>query len=141
MVTDTDADAEVLMTVSDIEDVKALIIDGVEFPVKCGGYNFSRNKIWSKNTGRTESGDMVGTIIAIKNKIEIELIPISPEQADILDEKISDADNPFRKVKYLALNGTQKEMDAYFGDVTYPWLSSRINGGIINGVKISIIQQ
>lgn len=38
---------------------------------KYDGLTIGRNKIWSKNTGRNCVGDMVGTIIRIKNTIEI----------------------------------------------------------------------
>lgn len=121
---------------------KALIINGVEFPVAYDGYTHSRNKIWSKNTGRTNSGEMVGTIIAIKNKVEVELVPLTPEKAAVLDSVISDVDNPFPTAKMLYLDGTQKEITIYMGDASYHWLSAAIgNGGLITGVKISCIEK
>lgn len=121
---------------------KALIINGVEFPVAYNGYTHSRNKIWSTNTGRTNKGTMVGTIIAIKNKIEVTLAPVTPEQADIIDRVVSDINNPFPKAKMLYLDGTQKEITIYTGDVSYNWLSTAIgNGGLISGIKISCIEQ
>lgn len=121
---------------------EALIIGGVEFPIAYNGYSHSRNKIWSTNAGRTNDGTMVGTIIAIKNKIEITLVPITPEQADIIDNVVSDKNNPFPKAKMLYLDGTQKEINIYTGDVKYNWLSTAIeNGGLISGIKISCIEQ
>lgn len=121
---------------------KALIINGIEFPVAFKGYKHSRNKIWSTNTGRTESGKMVGTIIAIKNKVEVSLAPITPEKAAILDSVISDMNNPFPRAKILNVDGTQKEITIYTGDVSYEWISTTIgNGGLITGIKISCIEQ
>ena len=59
--------------------ISAVIIEGVTFPVAYNGYTYSRNKIWSKNTGRNDYGEMVGTIVAIKDKIELlELIRKMP---------------------------------------------------------------
>ena len=43
--------------------ISAVIIEGVTYPVAYNGYTYSRNKIWSKNTGRNDYGEMVGTIV------------------------------------------------------------------------------
>lgn len=125
-----------------MERPKALIINNVEFPVAYDGYTQGRNKIWSKNTGRTNSGKMVGTILAIKNKFECQLAPITPEKAKIIDEIVSDINNPFPKIKALYLDGTQKEVTIYTGDINYHWLGSAIaGGGLITGVQINCIEQ
>lgn len=123
-------------------EAKSLVVNGVEFPIKYGGLTHSKNKIWSKNTGRNNEGNMVGTILAIKNKFEAQLVPITPSQAEMLDSVISDIDNPFPKASVLYLDGTIKEFTIYFGDVSYPWLGTKIGAnGLINGVKISLIEQ
>jgi transcription antitermination factor NusA-like protein len=122
--------------------IKALIINGVEFPVKYDGYTLSRNKIWSTNTGRNNAGNMVGTILAIKNKVEVELVPMTPQKAQILDNVLSDINNPFPTAKVLYLNGIEKEMTIYTGDVSYHWLSQAIGkDGLITGVKVSCIEK
>lgn len=122
--------------------IKALIINGVEFPVKYDGYTLSRNKIWSTNTGRNNAGNMVGTILAIKDKVEVELVPITPQKAQILDNVLSDINNPFPTAKVLYLNGIEKEMTIYTGDVSYHWLSQAIGeDGLITGVKVSCIEK
>ena len=122
--------------------IKALKINGVEFPVKYDGYTLSRNKIWSTNTGRNNAGNMVGTILAIKNKVEVELVPMTPQKAQILDNVLSDINNPFPTAKVLYLNGVEKEMTIYTGDVSYHWLSQAIgNGGLITGIKVSCIEK
>lgn len=38
---------------------------------------------------------MVGTIVALKDKIELQLPPLTGEQALLLDNVVSDVDNPF----------------------------------------------
>ena len=121
--------------------IKALVIGGVEVPVAADGYTLTRNKIHSENTGRTQSGNMVGTILAIKDKVEVTLTPINPQQAKAIDDVISSM-TMFHSVKALYVDGTQKTLTAYFGDASYHWLSQDIgDGGIITGVKISIIQK
>lgn len=122
--------------------IKALIINGVEFPVKYDGYTVSRNKIWSSNTGRNNNGNMVGTIVAIKTKVEVELAPISPAKAAIIDSVVSDVSNPFRTAKILYVNGQQKEVTIYTGDISYHWLGQAVgDGGLITGVTLSVIEQ
>ena len=121
---------------------KALIIDGYTFPIAYDGYKHSRNKIWSANAGRNNKGNSVGTILAIKNKIEVVLRPITPSEAEIIDEIISDIDNPFKTAKILYLDGTQKNITIYTGDVTYEWLSGAIGEkGLIKGISFSCIEQ
>lgn len=121
---------------------KALIINRVEFPVAYNGYTISRNKIWSRNTGRNDYGDMVGTIIAIKNKVEIQLVPLTPAQAGVLDAVVSDIDNPFPTAEILFVDGTRKQITIYTGDISYPWLSTSLgDGGLITGVKLSAIEK
>ena len=123
---------------------KAVILNGVEFPIAYNGYKLSRNKVWSSNTGRTNSGKMVGTIIAIKNKVEVTFVPLTPAQAKIIDDVVSDINNPFQMAHVLYVDGSQKEMTVYTGDVSYAWLSRAIgdNGdGLITGVTLSLIEQ
>lgn len=122
--------------------VKALIINNVEFPAKYNGYTVSRNKIWSKNTGRNNNGNMVGTIITIKTKAEIELAPITPAKAKIIDSIVSNINDPFPTAKLLYLDGTQKTVIIYTGDISYPFLSSTLNDeGLIVGTKLSVIEK
>ena len=80
--------------------------------------------------------------MAIKNKIEVVLRPITPEEAEIIDTIISDIDNPFKTAKILYLDGTQKNITIYTGDVTYEWLSGAIGDkGLIKGISFSCIEQ
>lgn len=122
--------------------INAVEIEGTVFPVAYNGYNYSRNKIWSKNTGRNDYGEMVGTIVAIKDKIELQLPPITGEQAKVLDDVVSDIDNPYPTAKVLFLGGEQKEMTIYTGDITYPFLTrARNEDGLIVGAKLSLVQK
>ena len=85
---------------------------------------------------------MVGTTIAIKDKIELQLPPLTGEQAKVLDDVVSDINNPFPTAQVLFLGGQQKEMTIYTGDVTYPYLTRAKNeDGLIVGAKLSLIQK
>lgn len=85
---------------------------------------------------------MVGTIVDIKDKVELQLPPLTGEQALILDNVVSDIDNPFPTAQVLFLGGQQKEMTIYTGDATYPYLTRAKNeDGLIVGAKLSLIQK
>lgn len=85
---------------------------------------------------------MVGTIVDIKDKVELQLPPLTGEQALLLDNVVSDVDNPFPTAQVLFLGGTQKKMTIYTGDVTYPYLTRAKNeDGLIVGAKLSLIQK
>ena len=123
---------------------ETVILNGVELPIKSNGYKHSRNKIWSKNTGRTNSGKMVGSILAIKEKVEITFLPLTPAQAKIIDDVVNDIDNPFVTAKIIFVDGTEKEITAYTGDISYSWVSTRLGeskNGLITGSTLSIIEQ
>lgn len=120
-----------------------LKFNGIDMPIpKINGFKISKNKIWSRNTGRNDYGSMVGSIIAIKNKVEIEWPPLSNSEVAAIDDVVSDVDNPFVPIEYTNERGEVTTITAYFGDVTYPVYSMNAQGKmIINGVKISGIEQ
>lgn len=120
-----------------------LKFNGVAMPIpKQGGFSISKNKIWSRNAGRNDAGSMVGTIIAVKKKIEIEWPPLTTDQVHLIDSIVSDPDNPFVPVEYTDEAGNVTEITGYFGDVSYPVYSMNAAGKqIISGVKLSGIEQ
>ena len=86
---------------------------------------------------------MVGTIVDIKDKVELQLPPLTGEQALLLDNVVSDANYPLpTAAQVLFLGGQQKEMTIYTGDATYPYLTRAKNeDGLIVGAKLSLIQK
>lgn len=108
---------------------------------KPNGFTITKNKIWSRNTGRNSLGNMIGTIIAIKTSIDITWPPLTFEQIETIDNIVSDINNPFVNIEYLNERGQMSKMIVYFSDVPYPIISI-INGKeIIDGVQLSGIQQ
>ena len=100
--------------------VKELFVDDVQLPTPAvEGITISTNKVWSSNTGRLEaSGEMVGTIVAKKRKLDIKWPELTMEQAKVIEDAISSM-TPFHKLKYTDMTGTVTEISVYFGDPTY----------------------
>lgn len=97
----------------------SLVIDGVDMPEpKQGGLTLSKEKIWSKNTGRVSTGDMVGDVVARKWTLKIEWPPLSPSNMYLVEKAVDPA---FIKVKFRH-PGTDQMVEAkmYGGTETYP---------------------
>ncbi|MCQ2463983.1 MAG: hypothetical protein MJ095_00210 [Oscillospiraceae bacterium] len=74
-----------------------------------------RNKIWSANTGRLDSGLFVGDLIAIKRKLNISWGPMTASDA----KKIINAVNQqYVKIKYTGEDGEEQEGEFYWGDLS-----------------------
>lgn len=100
--------------------VKELYVDGVQLPTPAlDGLTITTNKIWSANTGRLENtGEMAGTIVAIKRKIEIKWPELSMEKVKIIEGAVSST-TPFHELQYTDMTGTAHTITVYFGDPTY----------------------
>lgn len=100
--------------------VKELYIDGIRMPTpKLGGLTITPNKMWSANTGRLESsGEMVGTIVAIKHKVSIKWPDLTMEQIGTIEAAVSSL-AAFHTLKYTDMTGQVVTMQVYFGDPTY----------------------
>lgn len=120
-----------------------LKFDGIEMPTpKFNGFKISKNKIWSKNTGRNGNGDMVGTIIAVKRKVEITWPILEAGQISLIDNIVSNPNTPYHQVQYTDESGNVTEITAYFNDASYPILSVNLNGKqLLEGVGINGIEK
>lgn len=100
--------------------LSALTVDGVELPPpKVRGLKITPEKVWSANAGRTGSAEMVGTIVAIKHKLEIAWPPLTAAQADVIEGVASDVEHPFRSLSYTTVTGQTGTIIVYFGSPTY----------------------
>ena len=59
--------------------------------LKLNGLTVTKEKIWSKNTGRAANGEMVGDLIAIKYTLKCSWPPLTREQAVVIDKAVSPA--------------------------------------------------
>ena len=117
-----------------------LMIDDIRLPEpKLNGLIITPEKIWSKNTGRTTIGEMVGDVICIKNKLKISWPPLSAEQVALIDAAITPA---FFDVYYKDPRTNQyvtKPM--YAGTPTYPVYSYASGLPEYVGVTVDLIEQ
>lgn len=122
--------------------VTELYVDGVQLPTPAlEGLTITPNKMWSVNTGRLEnSGEMVGTIVAIKHKVEIKWPDMSMTDAKVIEEAVSSM-TPFHTLKYTDMTGATREMTVYFGDPTYTIYAYSPGVQRISGVKVSAVEK
>lgn len=100
--------------------VSDLYINGVKMPDPAlEGVTVSREKIWSSNTGRTTSGKMTGTVVAVKTTLKIKWPVLTPAQVATIEGAVSDPDNPFVPVKYTDATGSTVTKTMYFGTPSY----------------------
>lgn len=119
-----------------------LKINGVKMPTpKHNGVTYSENKVWSTNTGRNMNGDMVGTIVAIKKKVEIEFPVLTPAEVELINTHVSSKNNPFVPVSITSPMGDTKTFTCYFGDLAYPIYGLIKGKYCVNGFKLSGIEQ
>lgn len=110
-----------------------LKINGVTMPTPAiNGFTCSENKIWSKNTGRTTGGKMVGTIIVIKRSVKITFPPLTEAQIATVKANTSSASLPFVSVEYTDAAGASQNITCYFADCVYPIY------GTVNGVTMCV---
>ena len=96
-------------------------IDGVIVrSPKVGGMTRKPEPIWSKNTGRTASQKMQGTIKAIKQTYSIKWPPLSQWEQELIESLVSNKDKPFHTLRIRRPDGTVWEMECYFGTPSFP---------------------
>lgn len=122
--------------------ISDLYIDGKKMPTPAlEGVTISREKIWSSNTGRTASGKMTGTVVAIKTTIKIKWPPLTMAQAATIDGAVSQSSDPFVPVKYTDATGDTVTKTMYFGTPTYTQYSWLDGKRYIMDVSVDGIEQ
>lgn len=99
-----------------------------------------KEKIWSSNTGRTDSGKMNGDIIAIKTQLKIKWGVLSAEQTALIDKYLSES---FFACTYLDPGNGNAETtkEFYAGTPAYP-VYSYVNGlPDYQGVGVDLIER
>lgn len=97
-----------------------LVINGTEVkPPKVGGITYKAEKVWSSNTGRTAKGRMVGTIKTIKRTFSIEWPPLTHDEKELIEAKVSDQNVPFAKMSITQPDGSTMTVECYFGTPTF----------------------
>ena len=122
--------------------VKEILVDGVQLPTPAlDGLTITTNKIWSANTGRLENtGEMAGTIVAMKRKIEIKWPVLTMDKVKIIEDAVSSM-TPFHTLKYTDMTGQTVEITAYFGDPSYVLYSYSQGVQFVRDVAVSAIEK
>lgn len=123
-----------------------LWFEGTEMPDPAlNGITITKDKIWSKNAGRSsESGKMMGDIVAIKYKIQIKWPVLSQEKSALVDDYISNMESAFFKIKFIdpkSKTGEFVEKDVYAGTPTYPVYSYVEGYPRYVGVAVDLVEQ
>lgn len=108
---------------------------------KIGGNTRKPEKIWSKNTGRTGSQKMRGTINAIKQTYSIEWPPLTVAEQELIESLVSNKAKPFVKLRVRRPDGSVWEMECYFGTPSFPeweWLNGQ---WMCVGAKVDAIER
>lgn len=123
--------------------LKELIVDGVTLPTPAlEGLTISTNKIWSANAGRLEnSGEMAGTIVTTKRKLEIKWPDLPMEKIKVIEAVVSDSGTPFHQLQYTDMTGTTSTITVYFGDISYTIYSYSPGVQRVKGVAVSAIEK
>lgn len=121
------------ITVSDLR------IDGVAMPPPLeDGVIIEKPKIWAANTRRVANGDMVGDLLKIKHKLQINWPPLTPEQCAIIDDAVSKA---FPEVVFTDQSGVTRSITCYAGTPSYTWHSWRQGMQNLKSVSVSLIEK
>ncbi len=99
-----------------------------------------KEKIWSQNTGRVDSGDMTGDLVAIKLTLKIQWGILTPEETERIDKHLSKA---FFNCTFLdpSAANAQKTKRMYAGGPTYPVYSYAPGLPAYQGVGVDIIEK
>jgi len=116
-------------------------VTGLPEPRYRDGYTATPNKVWSTNAGRSQTGKMIGDIIATKWKLELNYAVSN--SADLI--KLSNAINAktYFSVEFLnPQTNTFQTKNFYAGDPTYPmYTSSDGRGNLYQNVSFNLIEQ
>ena len=104
------------------------------------GVSISKNKIWSKNAGRTAAGYMVGDIVARKYKIEISYTTLTAAQVQEITAAC-DTDAFVRCIFKDPYTNALKEIEVYGGDISLAVKQYYVDNTLYNGLKISMIER
>ena len=118
----------------------ALYFDNEKMPAPIT-VNFTNNKLWSSNTGRTASGKMVGDIIGIKKTISLTWQGLKPAETEKINRFVSSIGKSFFKVKILDETFSEKTCTVYASDPAYEVLGWDENRRIVKNLAVDLVEQ
>ena len=80
--------------------ISDLYIGGTKMPAPLfEGVSIAHEKIWSAATGRSGSGKMLGTLVAIKATVSIKWPPLTPAEVKTIENEVTNQDKQFTTLK------------------------------------------
>lgn len=117
-----------------------LWLDGVEMPkIKMDGIVYGYNREWSSSTGRVNSGDMEGTVVAKKRKITVKFVPLKFAEKKLIEDTLFTL-KAFIPCKLITNSGENISFTAYTGDFEVTQ-GRDVGDGRYDGMSISIVQK
>ena len=108
-------------------------------PKSNGGLTETCEDIWSANTGRNESGTMVGTLVATKTKLRISWNALSWEQAALIRSAV--CGKGFTTCTYPGIDGSAHTITGYFGTPTFSHYSWADGLRSATAITVDFIEQ
>ncbi len=120
----------------------SLYLDGKQMPEPAlKGITVTKEKIWSKNAGRSSTGLFIGDIVAHKYKIQITWPPLTQAQTALIDEVISKASFEAKFIDPASTTGEFVTRIVYAGTPTYPVYSYANGLPRYVGVGVNLIER
>jgi hypothetical protein len=119
-----------------------LKIDGVALPTPTkSGIQIVAEKIWSSNTGRSGTGKMMGTIVAVKRTVAINWGRLTAEQAGSIRDATSSTTS-FHELSFTDIDGKVVTMEVYFSSPQFT-IQRLVNKQIpvITGATVQAIER
>lgn len=118
--------------------IRKLTIGGAAMPTP-GSVKRLFEKIWSGDTGRAASGNMLGTMVAEKFKAELGWSCLTIGQMETLARAIHGTE--FTTLSLYGYDGTEKTYTGYFGELTASDYSWHENHLFVTDVAVSFVEQ
>lgn len=119
-----------------------LEIDGVKIQTpKHGGYSIAREKVWSKDTGRSASTSMQGKILGVKTTLSI-TFPADMPYSEItkLNNRINSA-SEWHTIRFTNEVGITESGSFYFGTPKYD-MYGYVNGKFVcNAISVDAVER
>ncbi len=108
-------------------------------PKASGGLVETYEDVWSANTGRDATGEMVGTLVATKAKLSIEWNALSFAEAAVILSAIYN--KGFVTLSFPSLDGTTHTIAGYFGSPAFTQYSWADGMRWATGISVDFIEK
>lgn len=116
-------------------------VNGVTLPTPAlEGLVISHEKIWSSGSGRSSTGAMTGTIVAIKRTIRLTWPPLTASEAALIDRAVN-TKIEFFSVEYTTETGETGSGTFYAGAPTFTHYSFVAGKRYLTGVTVDLIER